>query len=286
MDKRYDGHTPGPWTLCNDGCKCGLVFGGEGESLVAEVVGPEYRIDDLVLKPSKERQAANARLIAAAPELLEELEVARAEIAKRDAEIERLRQSVMKENEAICQTLGQALGYPWFCDDPKNFPDATDLDGVCVGDHVAATLAQEAADRLRAQAGQWQPVEDGEWSHGIIMRNNEIGFSKLAIEGGQIITIADSNVGVAVHCLNDDLRLCRLVEQEWLDAPDGEGWWAFSGNHIFVECTSDVTGIYKIDTTVELGIWYASTVYGKTYLTTYMHGKWQRLHIAWPEVGS
>lgn len=37
---------------------------------------------------------------------------------------------------------------------------------------------------------------------------------QLAIEGGQIITIADSNVGVAVHCLNDDLRLCRLVEPE------------------------------------------------------------------------
>lgn len=48
----------------------------------------------------------------------------------------------------IEQLLGGALGYPWFKDDPKNFPGATEADGVCVGDHVAVTLAMEAAQRI------------------------------------------------------------------------------------------------------------------------------------------
>ncbi len=50
-----------------------------------------------------------------------------------------------KENHEIEQILGKALGYPWFKDDQKNFPDATEVDGVCIGDHVPATLAMEAA---------------------------------------------------------------------------------------------------------------------------------------------
>jgi hypothetical protein len=49
------------------------------------------------------------------------------------------------ENDEICQILGSALGYPRYCDDQKNFPGATEESGVCVGDHVAVTLAMEAA---------------------------------------------------------------------------------------------------------------------------------------------
>ena len=48
----------------------------------------------------------------------------------------------------IEQILGKALGYPWFKDDQKNFPSATEEDGVCVGDHVAETLAMEAAKKI------------------------------------------------------------------------------------------------------------------------------------------
>lgn len=51
------------------------------------------------------------------------------------------------ENE-IQQILGKALGFPRYCDDPTNFPTATEADGVCVGEHTAATLASElVADR-------------------------------------------------------------------------------------------------------------------------------------------
>lgn len=66
-----------------------------------------------------------------------------------------------KTTEEISQTLGRALGYPRYCDDQKNFPGATDEDGVCVGDHVAETLANEAARRI-ASAAAVQKLSDDE----------------------------------------------------------------------------------------------------------------------------
>ena len=54
-----------------------------------------------------------------------------------------------EEINDIEQILGKALGYPWYKDDPKNFPNATEADGVCVAPNTAASLAMEAADRIR-----------------------------------------------------------------------------------------------------------------------------------------
>lgn len=56
---------------------------------------------------------------------------------------------MLQEFHNIEQILGKALGYPWYKDDQKNFPGATDDDGVCVGEHTAASLADEAAERIR-----------------------------------------------------------------------------------------------------------------------------------------
>lgn len=53
-----------------------------------------------------------------------------------------------KECDYVEQVLGKVLGYPWYKDDPENWPDATEKDGVCVGDHTAGSLALEAADRI------------------------------------------------------------------------------------------------------------------------------------------
>jgi len=64
------------------------------------------------------------------------------------AEIERLRDAYAKQVHDVEQTLGQALGYPWYKDDQKNFPGATEADGVCVGEHVPETLAAEAAAQI------------------------------------------------------------------------------------------------------------------------------------------
>jgi hypothetical protein len=66
-----------------------------------------------------------------------------------------LQQGCAKTEHEIKQVLGKALGnYPWYKDDQKNFPSATDADGVCVGEHVAETIAEEAANvivQLREQ---------------------------------------------------------------------------------------------------------------------------------------
>ena len=59
--------------------------------------------------------------------------------------IKRLRDGIAKQNLEIEQTCGKVLDYTWFKDDQKNFPDTTENDGVCVGDHVAETIVAELA---------------------------------------------------------------------------------------------------------------------------------------------
>ena len=62
--------------------------------------------------------------------------------------LEHYKTACIKTQYEISQTLGKALGYPWLIDDQKNFPGATEDDGVCTGEHVAETLALEAAGKL------------------------------------------------------------------------------------------------------------------------------------------
>ncbi len=69
-------------------------------------------------------------------------------IRELEFEHERLRQAAAETGEAVEQTLGKALGYPWYKDDPVNFPEATEADGVCVGEHVPESIALEAAQRI------------------------------------------------------------------------------------------------------------------------------------------
>lgn len=62
-----------------------------------------------------------------------------------------LEHAFAKQNQEIEQTCGKALGYPWFKDDQKNFPGATEADGVCVGEHVAETIVAELANAYQKQ---------------------------------------------------------------------------------------------------------------------------------------
>ncbi len=83
-------------------------------------------------------------------------------------EIERLRLACTKMNDEVCQRLGKALGYPWFKDDQTNFSGATEENGVCTGEHVAESIAAEAAaeiERLRAQATAAEAARDKLLSH-------------------------------------------------------------------------------------------------------------------------
>jgi hypothetical protein len=59
-----------------------------------------------------------------------------------------LKEDFIRSNDFICQVLGKALDYPKFSDDQKNFPNASESDGVCVGDHVSESIAIEAAEEI------------------------------------------------------------------------------------------------------------------------------------------
>jgi hypothetical protein len=46
------------------------------------------------------------------------------------------------------QVLGKALGYPWYKNDQKNFPGATENEGVCTGEDTPESLLYGAAARI------------------------------------------------------------------------------------------------------------------------------------------
>lgn len=77
---------------------------------------------------------------------------------REETELERLEryvQGYQRECDEVQQILGKALGYPWYKDDQKNFPGATEADGVCIGDHVPASIAAEAARRIAELEAAW-----------------------------------------------------------------------------------------------------------------------------------
>lgn len=76
-------HTPGPWALCHHlqspekdaSCGCGYrggIWGSDGEHIVCEMGSTETAGQEGMSPPRYERpvELANARLIAAAPEML------------------------------------------------------------------------------------------------------------------------------------------------------------------------------------------------------------------------
>lgn len=73
------------------------------------------------------------------------------------------------------QTLGKILCYPWYKDDKKNFPGATEEDGVCVGEDTIETLADRAAERIRHLEEEISALREK-------LRNGRLSSDKLAEE--------------------------------------------------------------------------------------------------------
>jgi hypothetical protein len=69
-------HTPGPWQACGCG-HCGLVWSKPADWCVASMGGGPH--DEQGTMPNETR-LANARLVAAAPDLLEACEIAKVEL--------------------------------------------------------------------------------------------------------------------------------------------------------------------------------------------------------------
>jgi hypothetical protein len=86
---------------------------------------------------------------------------------KRGAELAKAKDAARRTFHEVEQTLGKALGYPWFKDDPKNFPDATEADGVCVGEHVPESIALEVANKIKELEAELSKVKSAERKHEI-----------------------------------------------------------------------------------------------------------------------
>lgn len=94
-----------------------------------------------------------------------------------------------EELEDIEQILGKALGYPWFKDDPKNFPTATEEDGVCVGIETPWSLAKIAADKIK-ELSKNNP-HDGSTLDSFILEEAELKIKNLEEELVKWKTCAD-----------------------------------------------------------------------------------------------
>ena len=106
------------------------------------------KLEELVLKKVKEvNNEAGYRKYLEVPEMVEIVAKSIEEMLCADEK--NLIAILKKEEQAIEQILGKALGYPWYIEDPKNFPNATEADGVCVGVETAWSLAMIAADKIK-----------------------------------------------------------------------------------------------------------------------------------------
>ncbi len=109
------------------------------------VIAKVYDANDWLI--TKER----ADLIAEAGTVLHETGMGPRELSAR---VKVLEHACSKQNDEVCQTLGKSLGFLWFKDDQKNFPGATKENGVCVGEHVAESIAESASKRIRVLEGE------------------------------------------------------------------------------------------------------------------------------------
>lgn len=118
-------------------------------------------------------------------------------------EIERLRKAYSLTQDAVQQTLGRALGYPWFKDDQHNFPGATEADGVCVGDHVAESIADETAAKIAAlQAALRAELDDHE---------EAIKHDRGGLEYASLVGIPLSNADSLAQSVRYHERRAKLI---------------------------------------------------------------------------
>lgn len=128
-------------------------------------------------------------------------EPAEARIRELEARVNHLTLGCAKQNDEVCQVLGRALGYPAFVDDQVNFPGATEADGVCVGDHVAESMADEAARRISAAEAKLARAREE--------RSNAVGVGMViaaTIILPQSDVYAEEVLGAAGICSIADMR--------------------------------------------------------------------------------
>jgi hypothetical protein len=131
---------------------------------------------------------------------------------KATAETARLRAACAKEDDGIQQALGKALRYPWYKDDQVNFPGATEVNGVFVGEHVAATLADEAAAKIVEMRARIVGLEAELIGVRAAAANNNAAREALAETKRTLRTKADAVVRAAEQVLKTE---AGILEQKW-----------------------------------------------------------------------
>lgn len=135
-----------------------------------------------------------------------------AEIRKAREERDRYRAALIALNHEIEQTLGAALRYPRYCDSPDTFPGATEADGVCVGDHVAESLADEAArviERYRAALNWLESATLADtWGLAAVAPNGSGGWQEIALINN------DNEVVVTAPTIIEAIAKTRAMEGE------------------------------------------------------------------------
>jgi len=111
---------------------------------------------------------------------------------------------IAKEAHDVEQALGQALGYPWYKDDQKNFPGATERDGVCVGAHTPASIAEEAAQMITRLTSERQDLAE------------ENGKLWKSVQGGDVLIVRYRRLLAEARPWVEDY-------DEWLDPADPVG---------------------------------------------------------------
>ena len=126
------------------------VLAKDGMAAKAQVAALQARVRELE-QWVQDQSTANLETMRHTDEMQSRALEAEQQLTQRTAEFQR-------HDGELQQICGQALGYPWFKDDQKSFPGATEKDGVCVGEHVGITIAQELANAYRKRTAELERV--------------------------------------------------------------------------------------------------------------------------------
>lgn len=145
-------------------------------------------------------------------------ETPREALERLTAQVQHLRHGCMKQNDEVCQSLGKALRYPWFKDDQLNFPGATEEHGVCVGDHVAESLAAEAARRIGELEATLRANEAATGATRELIVAWDIAHDALAAVRGALMDAGKSTVETDDEDLADGVRQLEAERDRYRDA--------------------------------------------------------------------
>jgi hypothetical protein len=177
-----------------------------------------------------------------------------------EAEISRIKNIAFREENEIEQILGKVLGYPYYKDDQKNFPDATEANGVCVGDNVPCSLAMEASNeisKLQARTPTYEQLKARDEQNEITIKQQtkiidgcEARIKELEKDEGLVKVLEDAQK----HLSEVDEKLNHVelaIEQARADERKKIGTW-FTNWHFHEE--NRETDLLKVISRLNLGL--------------------------------